>query len=256
MSKLIDKLDKMTQGDIKPFGFAASVTKSTAPQMLIIARTKLDDDAKTIPIIDAEAVLLSVDDASKTVDTVNRIGKERLADIWGIEAKNVSKKEADQLAKTGCDFIVLKLTSPTPVLMSDENLAKVIQINSSIEESMIKALNSLPVDALIVQDDSNLQDFTVENLVMYSRLEAMAQQPLLLVVSLELAKDNLEVLRDTGVNGLILDWSGAASNKKFAEIKKAIESLPKSKKKKKGHANAVLPNLSSATYEEDGDPEE
>ena len=256
MSKLIDKLDKLTQGDIKPFGFTVSVSQSTTPQMLTIARTKLDAEAKTMPEITTDAVLLSVDDTARAIDSINKIGEGKLPSIWGIEAASIGKKEADKLAKIGCDFIVLKLASPAPALISNESLAKVIQVSSSIDDSMIRALNSLPVDVVIVQDNPDLQDLTVENLLMCSRIAAMVQQPILLSVSLNLAKDSLETLSDIGVNGLIFDWLGAASNKKIGVIIEAIEGLPRSKKKKKKRINATLPNISGASYDEDGDSEE
>ena len=253
MSKLLDKLDKAAQGETKPFGFAAAMSKSTLPQMLTIARTKFDIEAKSIPAIDTDAVLLSVDDASKAIDCIKKLRKGKLPVIWGIEAAAISKKEADQLVKTGCDFIVLKLASPSPALMSDESLAKVVQISPSIDDSMIRAINLLPVDAVMVQEDDQAPAVTVESLMQYSRIAAMIQQPLLLSISLKLEKDSLETLRDIGINGLVFDWSGASSNKKIAELKEAIAGLPEPKKKKKKRANATLPSTSSASYDEDDD---
>jgi len=256
MSKLTEKLNRITQGDSKPFGFAASISKATLPQMLTIARIRYNAEAKAIHENDADAVLLLVDDTSKAIDSIKKMSNDKLPAIWGIEAANISKKEADQLAKIGCDFIVLKLTSPSPALTSDEVLTKVIQISPSIDDSMIRTINLLPIDAVFVQEDAEARDITVERLMMYSRIAAMVQQPLLLSVSLKLANDSFETLRDAGVNGLILDWSAPASNKKIAEIKATIQSLPERKRKNKKSANASLPSLSSTTHDEDDDYEE
>jgi len=253
MSKLLDKLDKAAQGETKPFGFATSVSKSALPQILTIARTRLDVEAKTVPKIDSDAVLLLVDDTSKAIDYVKKINKEQLPAIWGIEAAAIRKKEADQLVKIGCDFIVLKLTSPAPALSSDETLAKVVQLSPHIDDSMIRAISLLPVDAAMVQEDAPVSAVTVESLMQYSRIAAMLQQPLLLSVSLKLEKDGLETLRDIGINGLVFDWSGASSNKKLADLKEAIAGLPEPKKKKMKHENATLPSTSSTSYDEDDD---
>ena len=92
--------------------------------------------------------------------------------------------------------------------------------------------------------------------MMYSGIAAMVQQPLLLSVSLKLAKENFEALRDIGVNGIILDWSAPASNKKIAEIKDTIQGLPERKRRNKKRGNASLPSLSGTTYDEDDDYEE
>ena len=253
MSKLIDKLDKATQDETKPLGFAAAMPKSTAAQMLTIARTKFDVEAKTIPELDTDAVLLLVDDASKAINSIKKTSKENLPAIWGIEAADISKKEADQLVNIGCDFIVLRLASPSPALSSDENLAKVVQVNPSIDDSMIRAISLLPVDAVMVQEEAPALVITVESLMQYSRITAMIQQPVLLSVSLKLEKDSLETLRDTGINGLVFDWSGASSNKKIAELKEAIQGLPEQRKKKKKRTNVTLPGTSSASYDEDDD---
>ncbi|MFC1979059.1 hypothetical protein ACFLVP_03630 [Chloroflexota bacterium] len=253
MSKLTEKLNKLTQDDSKPFGFTASVSKSILPRMLTIARIKFDIEANTIPEIDTDAVLLSVDVTSKAIDFIKKINKEKLPAIWGIEAASISRKEADQLIKIGCDYIVLKLTSPSPVLASDEKLAKIIKINPSINDTMIRAINLLPVDTVFIEDDSEAPDIMIERLMIYSSIAAMVEQPLLLSVSLKLAKDTFEAIRDIGVTGLILDWSSPASNKKIAEIKDVIQSLPEKKRNSRKRGHASLPSIPGASYDEDND---
>ncbi|MFC1998451.1 hypothetical protein ACFLVR_02270 [Chloroflexota bacterium] len=258
MSKLLDKLNRAAQGESKPFGFATSASKSALPQILTIAKSQIDVVAKTMPGSNIDAVLLSVADVSKAIDSLKNMGKELEPVIWGIEATTISKKEAEQLVKIGCDFILLKLTNPAPALMSDESLGKLIAVSPSIDDTLIRAMSMLNIDVVVINEDANTKTVTLERLMMYNRLAAIVQQPVLISLPINLAKENLEVLHDTGIKGLILDWTGTATDKKVAELKKAIDALPKSKpaRNKKKRFSATLPSISGPSPEEDDDSEE
>ncbi|MFC1906053.1 hypothetical protein ACFLWJ_01040 [Chloroflexota bacterium] len=250
MSKLLDKLEKAAQGEAKPFGFATSVSKSALPQIMTIARLPHEAEAK--PLIDGnvDAILFSVVDASKAIATFKKKSKELSSIIWGIEAESISKKEAEQLVQLGCDFIALKLISPAIALMCEDSLGKLITASPSIDDSLISALNVMDVDAVVIEEDASVKTITLERLMMYHRITAMVQQPILMSLPIDLAKENLVALHDAGINGLILD---TATDKKIAELKKAIEALPKNKaaKNRKKRLNASLPNISSPSYEDE-----
>jgi len=208
-----------------------------------------------MPGSNIDAVLLSVTDVSKAIDALKNMGKELEPVIWGIEAATISKKEAEQLVKIGCDFIVLKLTNPAPALMSDESLGKLIAVSPSMDDTMIRAMSMINVDSVVIDEDANTKIVTLERLMMYNRLTAMVQQPVLISLPMNLAKENLEVLHDTGVKGLVLDWAGTATDKKIAELKKAIDALPKSKpaRNKKKRFSATLPSISGPSSEAEDD---
>jgi len=225
------------------------------PQILTVACVRFNGEAGPLPVADIDAVLLCIDDLSKVTDSLEQIRKTMKNVIWGIQLGNLSNKEAERLEKMGCDFIVLKLDSPSSALVYDQKLGKIMEINPTIDDTLVRTINMLSIDAVIVTDETDTKEITVERLMMYRRITAMVQKPVLLSLPVSLAKEHLDVLNDIGINGLLLDWSGKTTDKKISEIIKAISALPKSGKKKAGKERpyAVLPNLPSVSPDEDND---
>jgi hypothetical protein len=258
MSKFIDKLDKITKGDIQAMGFAASVSRSSLPQMLTVASMRFEVVAGPLPSMDADAIVLCIDDLSKSIESLEHISKEQNTGIWGVELDGLSNKEAERLTKIGCDFIVLRLTGSSTALMCDEKLGKLIEISPTMDDSLIRTINLLSVDAVIVEEKAEAKEITVERLMIYNRITAIVQKPVLLSLPPKLAKEHLEVLSDIGIKGLLLDWTDKTTDKKIFDIKKAINALPKIKKKKtdKGRLNATLPDLTGGSHDDEEDSEQ
>ncbi|MBT3362943.1 MAG: hypothetical protein HN929_04590 [Chloroflexi bacterium] len=252
MSKLTDKLERMADGGAQPMGFTTSASASELPQILTIAQINPADSIKAQPKSDIDAVLLGIDDLSKSMDSIKQAAGKLKSVIWGVQAGSIDKKQLGALAKLGCDFVILKLDSPSAILAGDNDTAIGIEIAPSIDDTLLRTVNLLSIDAVIIIDEDGTETATIEHTMQYYRLAAMVQKPTLISLSVEAVQQNLGILHDAGISGVIVPWDGAAADKKLSSLTVDIKALPKRKKKKdKKKSSAILPNVSGPSHEDD-----
>jgi hypothetical protein len=257
MSKLTDKLERMARGGTQPMGFSTSASASELPQILTVAQIELADSIKNLPKADIDAVLLSVADVPGSIDNIKQVAGKLESNIWGVQASSINKKQLNVLTKLGCDFVVLKLDSPSTILAGGSDAALGIEIAPSIDDTLLRTVNLLSIDVVIIRDNSDTGSATVEQSMQYYRLAAMLQKPALISLPITTAQQNLGVLHDAGMSGLIVPWEGSASDKKLSDLIKDILGLPRRKKKGgKQKFSAILPSVATSSYEEGDDDEE
>jgi len=147
MSRLIDKLTKTDRAAFQPMGFRASRQTSDEPRMQLIAGAQLKDNVTTDNIEGVDALLFL---PTKTLPSgkVLKSIVEPLADIpWGIYLQDIIASKASALIKEGCDFLVFPAAATVTVMPEDDDIGKIIEVESSIDDGLLRAINDLPVDA-------------------------------------------------------------------------------------------------------------
>jgi len=232
VSKLVEKLRQASQGSPQPLGFrgaSSTATQKGSAMMLIVALAEGDAGAAPDDKASADAVLL----AKAESQVVDGLGESP----WGVSLDKGTQEELTQLKDMGCDFLVFEpATAPSSVL-GEEDLGKVMEIEPDTADGMLRAIDKLPIDAVLVGGDPTL---SVHRLMVCQRLANLVHKPLIARVPLDVSKEALKEIRETGVTGLVVHLS-ARDKKGLSRLRETIDSLPAMRKRRKDKVEPVLP---------------
>jgi len=241
MSKFIDKLNQIYKTAAPAMGFRKSTSEAELPTMLLVSNLSKSGAKKPKSLTDSGIDAAVVSSGSTDIDSFKELLKT-IGDIpLGLVVEESSTPETiREIVDAGCDFVIFGLQTPVETI-NKEGLGKVLKIEPSLTPTMVRAINelSLPIDtALIAGDDATI---TIERLLNCQLFASLLNKPTLINVNSSLTSSELSSLHGTGVKGLILP--DGTLLKVFAELKKAISSLPKAPKRKTG-AGVLLPHIS------------
>lgn len=240
MSRFADKLKQVSQSEPQPMGFRKEKT-SSKPRLLLVADVK---DTVTAGVVEGADVAL-VAGAAKNLSAE--------ADIP--VGKRISNNKTGKLE--GIDFVVLTPEMPVSIA-GDEKIGKIMAVDASLEMGLLRALKDLPLDALfIIGDGVQTPVVTWQCLMLCKRLASISDKPMLLAVSKDISKDDLQLLWEAGVGGVV---STAEKEGDLKKLRSSIDSLILPSKKRRMKAMAIVPlfreESTSVTEEEDEDEEE
>jgi hypothetical protein len=234
MSKFAEKLQRVYRGTVTSIGFRKSTEVELLP-LLVVANLTKASAAEAKAIIDA-AIVSGAGLGSKSFGQLSKA----MDDVpLGLFLADAEKEDISQSVDLGGDFLVFGLKTPLEVV-SREDVGKLLKIEPSLEPSLVRAINELPltVDGVLIAGEES--SVTVERLLICQRFSELLAKPLLVTVALSVTGAEISSLFQAGVNGLVLPEKVPAET--FAELKKTIGSLPKAvKRKSKG--TALLPQL-------------
>jgi len=223
MSRFIDRLKQASQSEPQPMGFRRAA-ESEKPRLLLVAEVKADASAGMVE--GADAVLLKDTINSKQVKTDLPVGVR-------LSGSKAGKME-------GIDYVIL--TPEMPVTMArDEKIGKVMAVEASLEMGLLRALENLPLDALFITGEgAQTPAVTWQYLMLCRCLSAISGKPVLAAVAPDISRDELQMLWDAGVSGVVVAGRVAGSFKKLRAI---IDDLTLPAKHKSAKARAIVPSL-------------
>lgn len=239
MSKFVDKLQRVYRSSAPSIGFRKSAAEARTPPLLIIADLAKASvtEAKAIAGADIDAGIMSSEslDASSFRQLVTAIGDVPL----GLFLESVNQEEVAKVVDLGCDFVVFGLKTPLEAVKR-EGIGKILKIEPSLDHGLVRAINELPlaVDGVLVTGEEF--SVTIERLLICQRFAELLDKPLLVTLGSLISSGELSNLCEAGVNGLVLPEGLPAEA--FAELRKTIDSLPRTVKRKAKGA-ALLPQL-------------
>ena len=119
---------------------------------------------------------------------------------------------------------------------------------------MLRALEDLPLDALFVTgEETQAQAVTWRYLMLCRRLSGMSGKPILAAVPQDPSQEELQMLWDVGVSGVVVTAKTAGGMKK---IRSMIDVLALPAKHRRLKANAIVPSLGEVAPTTDEDEEE
>jgi hypothetical protein len=230
MSKFIDKLKSVSAGGLQPLGFRAAGAKPR-PKMMLVAH--IAEPGTEPEFAGADAVVVSVPKAGakspKTLfQTAPRIP-------WGGWLKDVGRQEVQQLGELGADFVVFPVASVPKAILEDEKLGKIIEVEPAFDASLLKAIDDLPLDAVVVAGEK--PGLSWRELMLLRRGANMLNKPLLVVVSPDVTPEEMQALCDTGVSGVVV-----AS--KLDKLRRIINKLSPPKAGRGRKVEPLLPRIS------------
>lgn len=252
MSKLIDKFRKAAQSSSEPMGFRTARTAARSPGLLLIASTGLE--IKNTPdIIGASAVLMRVEGPVPGPKSIQKIAAA-LPDIpLGLYLEDVS--DAEELEETGLDFLVFPVSSRISVPPKEKKMGRIIQVESSLDDNLLRSVNSLPVDAVLVEDTFEGGSMIWHELLIFQYLSNIIGKPLIANIPANISEAELKALWEAGADGVMVDVS-AMKDGEFKGLVEAISKLPPRTARRRGRMEVTLPRAGAESQTPPPDEEE
>ncbi len=191
----------------------------------------------------ADAVLLSVPKTGAKSPKISAIP-------WGGWLKDVSGPGVKQLGEGGADFIVFPAASVSKAVLEEEKLGKVVEVEPALDAGLLKAIDGLPVDAVLIAEVK--PSLTWQDLMLFRREANILTKPLLVTVSPDITSSELQALCEAGVAGVV-------AGGKLDKLRQMIDTMP-APKAAKSRVEPLVPRMGggvgTVSDEEDEEDEE
>jgi hypothetical protein len=257
MSRLIDELNRLARAVPQPMGFRTERPDSAENRILLIASLAKSEAADHLAgsVDGAHAVLLRLAKSGLAGSTLQKIAMS-LPDIpWGGWLEDFSAKKMEALVKAGCDFVVFPATSRVLDTPQDDQVGKILQVEPSLGEGLLRAVNDMPVDAVLAADVCEAgEPVAWHHLMILQRLANLLSKPLLVTAPSNITASEIKALWEAGVDGVVVEATGQPG--KLRELRQSIGKLTFRPSRKRGKAEALLPHIGGEKSEVTPDEEE
>jgi len=245
MSQLIDKLNRVSQAVPQAMGFRAMQQVLPKPKMLLIADlAQANVDRLADYVAGADAGLLHISNLSEGAKTLGEICQV-VSDIpWGGWLRDVGQGGMKQIAEAGCDFVVFPPANTSLAILQDNKLGKILQVEASLSGGLLRAVDRLPVDAVLAAGEQEEEYFlTWHHLMLFQRLADLLTKPLLVAVPSNVTAKEIQTLWETGVEGVMVKVGVGQPEGRLRELRQAIDKLTFTSQRKRGQTEALLPYI-------------
>jgi hypothetical protein len=206
--------------------------------------------AVAFAVSDSEASAIVAGETTRLREAVGACGEA----VAGLLFEDEQAAPADLAARVeglGVDFAICGVERAPAALLGQESPALVARIENYGERpAFLRALGDLKVDAVLAgpaQPTAGHSAMTVFDLMGYKLVVESVRQPVLVVADAALRPDDLQTLRDVGVDGLVV----AAGGEPQARLAPYRDAIAKVKITRRATAGAdgggpLLPRLSPA----------
>jgi hypothetical protein len=180
-------------------------------------------------------------------------GNETALGVWLSE---LDEPTSTALAEAGCDFAIGTLEGTVATAFDTERMGQVLVAASSMEDSVLRVLGSLGLDALLVEHGQGAMSLADQ--LQLVRLSSFTSTPLLVTVGADTPMSELRVLRDSGAACVLLAARSTAAD--VSAMSDRLRAVPPRKPRREGGDIALVPAMAAAAgpdhEEEDDDGEE
>ncbi len=237
MSKLLDLLQRISDGSPAPLGFGAART-AKLPGLALVGLVTSDHQAALATAVNSglDAVLVSgVDNAGDA----NGLADSASDMPWGIALSTMSSEDARACAEGGADLLAFGLESAASAMAGEDELARILTVAPDLSDRQLRAVAALPIDCFTVDMTAVSGPWTLQDLVTVGSISRRTDKYVLVQVSAIPAKDDLVALRDMGASGLILDLA-SVSAEALDGLKTALLDMPRPRRRR-DRARATVP---------------
>lgn len=249
MSRLIDSLKKVSGATPQPMGFRRSPEETTRSRLWLIACIEPDILKSTAGLSAADAVVCrGAGTKEAAMQELSQALPETPCGIWRDTADSGETKKEDGSA---ADFMVFPVSAPLAATGKGK-VGNILAVSPAMDTLLLRAVNDLPVDAVMVSGDrGKAAPLTYESLLFFRLCASVLEKPLIVSAPLEISGENLQVLWDAGINGLVVAVENSESMGKLAGLYGKIKTTSFSSRRKSKKVEPLLPAISLATGEMD-----
>lgn len=250
MSELVKKLVQAARGGTRSIGFGSARREKVPPMVVIALVSGMDEETARLAIDGkADLILFDIKDPAGQAYTLDGLASSQGRLPWGARLHKTEKDGIRRLREAGCDFVTLNGEVAAHIL-EEENIGKVLELDSAVEDSLLRAVGRLGADALLLDVGKTAGALTVNQTLGYHRLVGFGGRPSLAFAPQQVS--DLEIMRDAGIRGVVVDMSGKDGEARLKELIEAVQKLPPSSgKKAKSRNHALLPAVSVSQEDED-----
>jgi len=238
-------LNQVSQAMPQAIGFRAVQPVSPKPKMLLIADlAQANVDGLADCVAGADAGLLHISNLSEGAKTLQEMCQV-VSDIpWGGWLRDVGQGGMEQIVEAGCDFVVFPPADTPLAILQDTKLGKILQVEASLSEGLLRTVDELPVDAVVTAGEPEGEYFlTWHHLMLFQRFADLLTKPLLVSVPSDVTANELQTLWETGVGGVIVKVGVGQPEGRLKELRQVIDKLTFTSQRKRGRAEALLPYI-------------
>lgn len=241
MSKLEEKIKRAGKTSPAPLGFTRGAAQAADPTMLVVVQVRDAGRIGAAAEKGADIVIVEKADTGKLKQEIEKTGA-----CAGVIAGGASRSEVAALRDAGTDFIVVDPDASPAEATLEEKVGLVLTAGLDAEETDLRLLGDLSIDALLAPAPEG--PLTLRSALRLRRVAGLARTPLLLTADPEIDAASLQVLRDSGVVGIIVDEADAG---KLGKLKETVLTLRPRGRRRDDHADATLPAGVGAGDDED-----
>lgn len=233
-----------------PIGFRSAAVQAKTAQLLLLASIEGAETGAAGAAIreGAQGVLATVGPASD-VDVLKEVGTAAAGGLWGGAMEAGGKEEVARLKQAGAHFALFRSTGVAGDALEVEDIDKILEVDQAWPDMLLRSVAQLQVAAVLYRLSGD--GLTLQGLLQCRRVASLVGKPLLAGIPPGIEGVSLTLLRDTGVDGVIVPAAAVP------EFHAAIRDMPPPKKAKE-HMDAVL-GLSGgrgSLHEEEDDEED
>jgi hypothetical protein len=255
MSRLSDKFQKAAKLSVQTMGFRTSQKTVQEPGLLLIVSATPEALKNKADMGKAGAILIRPESAPVTPESARKIAEMYTDMPVGVYIEDADEKETDSIAEAGCDFLVFPPSCRIFNAAEEKKTGRIIQVESSMDDSLLRAVNSLPVDAVIAADTFTGGAMSWHELLIFQHLANSFNKPLIVNIPPDVTEAELKALFEAGADGVIAENSAMKTGglKKLQEL---IGRLPPRSARKRGKVDVTLPHGGGAAPPAPGEEEE
>ena len=237
MGQLLDKLEQASRGAAQPLGFGRGPARPKIAPLLLLGAVDPGDSAQTKLAAEADldaVIVLAAKPAKKAdIDRAVKALKQTTVGVW--------REEAQPGGHPGADFQAFS-SEATPIgALGGEDRTNVMQIVPEADDSLLRTIEHLPVDAFLVSL-ADADSLTVRQLMRLGRVRGVTSRWLLAQLSTLPTKDELEQLREVGVAGIVIGIAGRTAAE-LSACREALLALPhQPPERQRRRSTATLPS--------------
>ena len=243
MSKLGEALQRKRRGEGgRAMGFgAAARSKERALLLGVIAAS--GDEAAAALKAGADFVTVTADDAASAAEQAKSIDG-----LVGAKLASFAIGELEALTDAGIDFVIADPATTAAAVADHEDLGLVLAANEADDESALRALAPLELDAVLVE--APIDGLSLARRISLSRVAMLAGAPLLVGVTAGASSAELEALREGGAGGVVAPLGSDAAV--LAGLIQALEAVPPKSRRHGGRGElAIVPSSGRGDGEDD-----
>ncbi|MFC1932184.1 hypothetical protein ACFLXU_00940 [Chloroflexota bacterium] len=245
MSRFVDKLNRLSRAEPQPMGFKAIQPTSPRPRIQLVASLAQESaDPLADYVAGADAGLLRISKLSSGAKTLQKMS-QALSDIpWGGWLPDSGLGEIKQILKANCDFVVFPATDTPLTILQNDEVGKILEVEASLSEGLLRATNELPVDAVLIASEQREGYFlTWQHLMLFRRFADLLTKPLLASVPLTVTASELQALWEAGVSGVVVEVRVEQPKGRLNKLRQVIDKLAFPSPRKHEKAEPLLPRV-------------
>ena len=241
MSRFLDRLDRINRGAPTTLGFGAARAEKV-PSMALLGMlsdpARAAQGASVLAEIGADGALIE----GMGIDDINKKLAKKLDKVpWGIKVSELKGDQVTSYRGKGCDFLAFSPEGASLGALEDEDTAYLLCIQLDMEERLLRAIEDLPVDAVLLPMTSVVPPLTLQHMMSVSSVRSSFSKYLLLEMPGLPTSEELGGLREIGVDGLVVDATSVSASE-LKGLKERLLTLPKRQRFKSVKADAILPS--------------